>query len=132
VADFCCSMSQMDAIAVLWGSCGPSAKLEAVDVLLLKWVRCVYNSLPGFDLQFYLLLFVVSSSVVYGVVFLCTSCNVDNGVCVVARVLLGSVGFTRYHLWCPVLLYTAWFFLCISRNVEVAIGVCVVARVLHQ
>jgi hypothetical protein len=54
-------------------------------------VRCVCNSLPGFDLQFYLLLFVVSSSVVYGVVFPCTQCNVDNGVCVVARVLLGSL-----------------------------------------
>jgi hypothetical protein len=60
----------MDVIAVLWGSCGPSAKLVAVDVLLLKWVRCVYNSLPGFGLQF----------------------------------------FIRYYMWCPVLLYTVWFF----------------------
>jgi hypothetical protein len=45
-------MSRMDVIAVLWGSCVLSAKLVAVDVLLLKWVRCVYNSIPGFGLQF--------------------------------------------------------------------------------
>jgi hypothetical protein len=85
-------MSRLDVIAVLWGSCAPNAMLVAVDVLLLKWVRCVYNSLPGFGLQFLFVIHVVSSSVVaYTAWFFCTSRNVDIGVCVVARVLLGSV-----------------------------------------
>jgi hypothetical protein len=42
------------------GGCGRS---------IIEVVRCVYNSLPGFGLQFLLLLDVVSSSIVYGVVF---------------------------------------------------------------
>jgi hypothetical protein len=53
---FCCSMSRMDVIAVLWGSCAPSALLVAVDVLLLKWCD-VYiirnNSGMDYDLVLY-------------------------------------------------------------------------------
>jgi hypothetical protein len=83
----------MAVVAVLWGSCAPSAMLVAVDVLLLKWVRCVYNFLPGFGLQF---LFVITCCVQFCCIRLCfcccTSLNVGIGVCVVARVLLGSVG----------------------------------------
>lgn len=43
--------------------------MVAVDVVLLTYVRCVYSSLLGFGLQFLLLLHVVSSTIVYGVVF---------------------------------------------------------------
>jgi hypothetical protein len=79
----------MAVVAVLWGSCAQSAMLVAVDVLLLKCVRCVYNSLPGFGLQFLLLLDVVSSSIVYGVVFVVPR-DVEITVCVVVHVLLES------------------------------------------
>jgi hypothetical protein len=90
-------MSRTDVIAVLWGSC---AMLVAADVLFLKWCDVYIIPFLGVASNFYSLL-------LCGVQFCCmlrvffsffffffpgTSRNVDIGVCVVACVLLGSVG----------------------------------------
>jgi hypothetical protein len=62
----------------------------AVDVLLLKWCDVYIVSfldLVQFCIRYY---YVVSCSFVC-CVFFCTSCNVVVGVCIVSRVLRGSV-----------------------------------------
>jgi hypothetical protein len=76
--------------AVLWDSCAPSAKLEAVDVLFLNCVRCVYNSLLGSPISIVIRCGVQLHIIRRGCYY-CPSCSVEVAVYVVARVLFESV-----------------------------------------